>query len=88
MTMHWIATLPPRSIRLFGNLAGSFVSQFVANRVKRLKADSHLAKRCYEDSLKVGSQPPRSVNPTVNILDLDLDPSAATNMKDPTRPRI
>ncbi|RDX76124.1 hypothetical protein CR513_43918, partial [Mucuna pruriens] len=37
VAMHWITTLPARSIRLFNDLAGSFVSQFVANRVKRLE---------------------------------------------------
>ncbi|RDY02962.1 hypothetical protein CR513_13521, partial [Mucuna pruriens] len=35
--MHWMVTLPARSIQTFSGLAGSFVSQFVANKVKWLK---------------------------------------------------
>ncbi|RDY02956.1 hypothetical protein CR513_13514, partial [Mucuna pruriens] len=35
-------------------------------------ADSHVARRCYEDNLRVGSHTPKSV---VNVLDFDLDPS-------------
>ncbi|RDX93804.1 hypothetical protein CR513_23893, partial [Mucuna pruriens] len=38
--MNWIATLPARSVRSFSDLAGSFVSQFAANRVKRLEGGS------------------------------------------------
>ncbi|RDX66647.1 hypothetical protein CR513_54564, partial [Mucuna pruriens] len=37
VAMHWLATLPSRSIRSFDDLAASFVSQFVANRIKRLE---------------------------------------------------
>ncbi|RDX95223.1 hypothetical protein CR513_22289, partial [Mucuna pruriens] len=33
-----------------------------------------VARRCYEDSLRVGSHPPKSTRSIVNILDLDLDP--------------
>ncbi|RDX98167.1 hypothetical protein CR513_18936, partial [Mucuna pruriens] len=37
-------------------------------------ADQGIARRCYKDSLRIGSQPFRERKPTVNILDLDLDP--------------
>ncbi|RDY04072.1 hypothetical protein CR513_12283, partial [Mucuna pruriens] len=35
--MHWLATLPPRSVRSFNDLAASFTSQFAANKTKRLE---------------------------------------------------
>ncbi|RDX89124.1 hypothetical protein CR513_29189, partial [Mucuna pruriens] len=35
--MHWLVTLPPRSIRSFDDLPTSFASQFVTNKMKRLK---------------------------------------------------
>ncbi|RDX70822.1 hypothetical protein CR513_49887, partial [Mucuna pruriens] len=35
--MNWLATLPPRSIRSFSDLATSFASQFVTNKMKRLE---------------------------------------------------
>ncbi|RDY09853.1 hypothetical protein CR513_05713, partial [Mucuna pruriens] len=44
MAMHWLATLPSHSIKSFNNLATSFVLQFVANRVKRLKAKGEILK--------------------------------------------
>ncbi|RDX77711.1 hypothetical protein CR513_42127, partial [Mucuna pruriens] len=56
---------------------------FVGRRVGSVWAYSHLARRCYEDSLKVGSQPPLSVNPTVNVLDLNLDPRCNYEHKRP-----
>ncbi|RDX75765.1 hypothetical protein CR513_44322, partial [Mucuna pruriens] len=37
VAMHWLATLPPQSIRTFGDLATSFASQFIANKTKCLK---------------------------------------------------
>ncbi|RDX72888.1 hypothetical protein CR513_47569, partial [Mucuna pruriens] len=37
VAMHWMATLPARSIRTFSELAGSFVSQFAVNKVKKLE---------------------------------------------------
>ncbi|RDX93752.1 hypothetical protein CR513_23946, partial [Mucuna pruriens] len=43
-------------------------------KVGSVWADSKVARRCYEDSLRVGSCPPRSVRSVVNILDIDLDP--------------
>ncbi|RDX76123.1 hypothetical protein CR513_43917, partial [Mucuna pruriens] len=49
---------------------------------------SLLARRCYEESLKVGSQPPRLILLAIDILGLDLDPDVATSMKDPTLSRI
>ncbi|RDX95798.1 hypothetical protein CR513_21618, partial [Mucuna pruriens] len=43
----------------------------VGRRVGSVWADSHVAQRCYEDSLKVGARSPDSV---INALELDLDP--------------
>ncbi|RDX79446.1 hypothetical protein CR513_40129, partial [Mucuna pruriens] len=37
VAMHWMATLPARSIQTFNDLARSFVSQFAANKVKKLE---------------------------------------------------
>ncbi|RDX65555.1 hypothetical protein CR513_55780, partial [Mucuna pruriens] len=37
VAMQWMAMLPPRSIQTFKDLAGSFVSQFAANKVKKLE---------------------------------------------------
>ncbi|RDX78298.1 hypothetical protein CR513_41447, partial [Mucuna pruriens] len=37
VAMHWLATLPPCSIKTFDELATSFASQFVANKTKRLE---------------------------------------------------
>ncbi|RDY10689.1 hypothetical protein CR513_04759, partial [Mucuna pruriens] len=36
--MQWFAGLPPRTIHTFNDLAAIFVSQFTANRTKRLGA--------------------------------------------------
>ncbi|RDX79754.1 hypothetical protein CR513_39796, partial [Mucuna pruriens] len=44
----------------------------IGQRVENVWADSHVAWRCYEDNLRVGSHPPKTKS-TVNILDLDLD---------------
>ncbi|RDY09257.1 hypothetical protein CR513_06397, partial [Mucuna pruriens] len=46
----------------------------IGQKVGSACADSHVAKRCYEDSLRVGSYPPKTMQPIVNVLDLDLDP--------------
>ncbi|RDX83570.1 Retrovirus-related Pol polyprotein from transposon 17.6, partial [Mucuna pruriens] len=43
----------------------------VGRKICSIWADSKLARRCYEDSLKIGNSPSA---PTVNVLDLDLDP--------------
>ncbi|RDX82668.1 hypothetical protein CR513_36521, partial [Mucuna pruriens] len=49
----WITTLPAWSIRMFNDLVGSFVSQFAANKVKRLEvADLFDIKQSREESLK------------------------------------
>ncbi|RDX71574.1 hypothetical protein CR513_49063, partial [Mucuna pruriens] len=37
VAMQWMSTLPPRSIQTFRDLAGFFLSQFAANKVKRLE---------------------------------------------------
>ncbi|RDX65184.1 hypothetical protein CR513_56178, partial [Mucuna pruriens] len=37
VAMNWLATLSPRYIRSFSDIATSFASQFVANKVKRLE---------------------------------------------------
>ncbi|RDY11362.1 hypothetical protein CR513_03994, partial [Mucuna pruriens] len=45
----------------------------VDQRIGSVWADSHVARRCYEDSLRVGSHPSKATKSTVNVLDLDLD---------------
>ncbi|RDX61758.1 hypothetical protein CR513_59984, partial [Mucuna pruriens] len=53
VAMHWMATLPARSIRTFSDLAGSFISQFTANKVKKLEvADLFDIKQSRGESLK------------------------------------
>ncbi|RDX61417.1 hypothetical protein CR513_60350, partial [Mucuna pruriens] len=37
VAMHWLATLPPRSIRSFNDLIASFALQFAVNKVKCLE---------------------------------------------------
>ncbi|RDX74378.1 hypothetical protein CR513_45879, partial [Mucuna pruriens] len=53
VAMQWMATLPPRSIQTFKDLASSFLSQFAANKVKRLEvADLFDIKQAEGESLK------------------------------------
>ncbi|RDX77401.1 Retrovirus-related Pol polyprotein from transposon 17.6, partial [Mucuna pruriens] len=53
VAMQWMATLPPRSIQTFGQLAGSFISQFAANKAKQLEVvDLFDLKQGREESLK------------------------------------
>ncbi|RDX80872.1 hypothetical protein CR513_38518, partial [Mucuna pruriens] len=54
----------------------------VGKEVGRIWADHQVARRCYEDSLRIGSQPSRAEEPAVNVLDLDLDPDASLSMRD------
>ncbi|RDX72158.1 hypothetical protein CR513_48392, partial [Mucuna pruriens] len=64
--------------RLTLNKLGAVVSTYhlcmkflVGRRVGSIWVDSQLARRCYEDSLKIGSSTPTL---TVNALNFDLDP--------------
>ncbi|RDX85216.1 hypothetical protein CR513_33633, partial [Mucuna pruriens] len=51
--MHWLATLPPQSIKMFGDLATSFATQFTANKTKRLEvADLFNIKQGKGETLK------------------------------------
>ncbi|RDX88457.1 hypothetical protein CR513_29943, partial [Mucuna pruriens] len=51
--MHWMATLPVRFIRSVNDLAGSFVLQFMANKVKWLEVvDLFDIKQAKGESLK------------------------------------
>ncbi|RDX76999.1 hypothetical protein CR513_42940, partial [Mucuna pruriens] len=53
VAIHWMTTLPTRSIWSFNDLVGSFVSQFAANKVKRLEvADLFDIKQAKGESLK------------------------------------
>ncbi|RDY06335.1 hypothetical protein CR513_09687, partial [Mucuna pruriens] len=53
VAMHWMATLPARSIQTFNNLADLFVSQFATNKVKKLEvADLFDIKQSRGESLK------------------------------------
>ncbi|RDX79444.1 hypothetical protein CR513_40127, partial [Mucuna pruriens] len=57
---------------IFGEGLGVRAIPFpVGQEVGSVWADSHVARKCYKDSLRVGSHPPKSA---VNVLDLDLDP--------------
>ncbi|RDY01553.1 hypothetical protein CR513_15102, partial [Mucuna pruriens] len=53
VAMQWMTTLPPKSIQTFKDLAGSFVSQFAANKVKKLEvADLFDIKQAEGESLE------------------------------------
>ncbi|RDY02806.1 hypothetical protein CR513_13699, partial [Mucuna pruriens] len=53
VAMQWMTMLPPRSIQTFKDLVGSFVSQFAANKVKKLDvADLFDIKQTEGESLK------------------------------------
>ncbi|RDY03211.1 hypothetical protein CR513_13235, partial [Mucuna pruriens] len=70
VAMYWMATLPARSIQTFNDLAGSFVSQFAANKVKKLEViDLFDIKQSRGESLK--SYLARFNNATVRVDDLD-----------------
>ncbi|RDX92392.1 hypothetical protein CR513_25479, partial [Mucuna pruriens] len=63
------------------NKLGAVVSTYhlcmkylVGKEVGRVWANHRVARRCYEDSLRIGSRPTRADRPDVNVLDLDLDP--------------
>ncbi|RDX94955.1 hypothetical protein CR513_22600, partial [Mucuna pruriens] len=45
VAMHWLATLPPRSIRSFNDLATSIASQFATNKTKAGQFNNSLALR-------------------------------------------
>ncbi|RDX90197.1 hypothetical protein CR513_27964, partial [Mucuna pruriens] len=70
VAMQWMSTLPPRSIQTFRDLAGSFLSQFAANKVKRLEvADLFDIKQGEGESLK--KYLARFNNATVRVDDPD-----------------
>ncbi|RDX88588.1 hypothetical protein CR513_29803, partial [Mucuna pruriens] len=70
VAMQWMVTLPPRSIQTFKDLADSFVSQFAANKVKKLEvADLFDIKQVEGESLK--SYLARFNNATVRVDDPD-----------------
>ncbi|RDX97000.1 hypothetical protein CR513_20277, partial [Mucuna pruriens] len=70
VAMQWMATLPPRSIQTFKDLAGSFVSQFAANKVKKLEvANLFDIKQTEGESLK--NYLARFNNATVRVDDPD-----------------
>ncbi|RDX60970.1 hypothetical protein CR513_60843, partial [Mucuna pruriens] len=51
--MQWMATLPPRSIHTFSDLARLFLSQFAANKAKKMEvADLFVIKQARGESLK------------------------------------
>ncbi|RDX64827.1 Tf2-9, partial [Mucuna pruriens] len=53
VAMQWMATLPPRTIQTFNDLAGAFTAQFAANKKKQLEvADLFDIKQSREESLK------------------------------------
>ncbi|RDX86850.1 hypothetical protein CR513_31764, partial [Mucuna pruriens] len=53
VAMQWMATLPPRSIHTFNDLARLFLSQFAANKAKKLEvADLFDIKQARGESLK------------------------------------
>ncbi|RDX86644.1 hypothetical protein CR513_32005, partial [Mucuna pruriens] len=71
VAMHWMTTLPARSIRTFNDLVGLFLSQFATNKTKRLEvANIFDIKQSRGESLK--SYLARFNNATVQVDDPDL----------------
>ncbi|RDX93431.1 hypothetical protein CR513_24311, partial [Mucuna pruriens] len=70
VAMHWMTTLPTRSIRTFSDLVGLFLSQFVANKTKRMEvANLFVIKQSRGESLK--NYLARFNNATVRVDDSD-----------------
>ncbi|RDX88249.1 hypothetical protein CR513_30187, partial [Mucuna pruriens] len=70
VAMQWMATLPPKSIQTFKDLASSFLSQFAGNKVKRLEvADLFDIRQAEGESLK--NYLARFNNATVRVDDPD-----------------
>ncbi|RDX80343.1 hypothetical protein CR513_39123, partial [Mucuna pruriens] len=70
VALQWMMNLPPRSIRAFNDLAGLFLSQFAANKLKRLEvADLFDIRQASGKSLK--SYMARFNDATVKVNDLD-----------------
>ncbi|RDX86210.1 hypothetical protein CR513_32485, partial [Mucuna pruriens] len=59
---------------------------FAGKEVVSVWADHRVARRCYEDSLRVGSQPSQESELTINTLDLDLDPRCQLEHERPLLP--
>ncbi|RDX76256.1 hypothetical protein CR513_43772, partial [Mucuna pruriens] len=55
----------------------------VVQEVGRVWADHRVARRCYKDSLRIGSQPSQAKEPDMNVLDLDLDPKCEDECERP-----
>ncbi|RDX59107.1 hypothetical protein CR513_61913, partial [Mucuna pruriens] len=51
VAMQWMATLSTKSIQTFSDLAGSFVSQFAANKMKKLESEKLFSTVQQRDSL-------------------------------------
>ncbi|RDX81467.1 hypothetical protein CR513_37852, partial [Mucuna pruriens] len=70
VALQWMMTLPPRSIRTFNDLAGLFLSQFAANKSKRLEVtDLFDIKQANGESLK--SYMARFNDATIGVNDPD-----------------
>ncbi|RDX98075.1 hypothetical protein CR513_19056, partial [Mucuna pruriens] len=55
----------------------------MGQEVGRVWADHRVAKRCYEDNLRIGSQPSQAGESDANVLDLNLDPKCEDELKRP-----
>ncbi|RDY02439.1 hypothetical protein CR513_14103, partial [Mucuna pruriens] len=53
------------------NKLGAVVSTY--HLCMKVWVDHQVTRRCYEDSLRIGSRPSQADEPNVNVLDLDLD---------------
>ncbi|RDY09774.1 hypothetical protein CR513_05814, partial [Mucuna pruriens] len=51
VAMQWMATLLPRSIQTFNDLASSFMSQFTANKVKKLEESLKSYLACFNNAI-------------------------------------
>ncbi|RDX71898.1 hypothetical protein CR513_48697, partial [Mucuna pruriens] len=55
----------------------------VGKEIGSVWVDTRVAQCCYEDSLRVGSQSSREMEPAINVLDLDLDPRCQSEHERP-----
>ncbi|RDX94661.1 hypothetical protein CR513_22931, partial [Mucuna pruriens] len=67
--------LPAASLEVcLGMLYGFVDEQVMIKGIIKIWADHRVARRCYEENLRIGSQPSWVKEPVVKVLDLNLDP--------------
>ncbi|RDX75751.1 hypothetical protein CR513_44332, partial [Mucuna pruriens] len=55
----------------------------VGKEVGRVWSDHRVSRRCYKDSLRIGSWPTQANRPDMNVLDLDINPRCDDELERP-----